>query len=326
MTTLKFANGIAVPALGFGTWLAAKGLVGASVKKALECGYKHIDCAHVYGNEEEVGEAFKSVWDAGQVKREDVFVTSKLWVKDMAKDDVLDACRLTLKNLQLEYLDLYLIHLPNQLSKELATGIPFTDEDRAKHVIGYTDEGYWQCWQAMEELVEKGLVKSIGVSNMTIKKIEALLAHNPKIVPASNQVELHPYLPQRRLKEYCESKGIIMTAFSPLGNPGRPDGEKRESDAVLMEDDVIKGIAQKHKATVGQVLLQWNIQDGNLVLAKSTQEHRILENLASQNVKLDNDDVTAINSITTRARYLTQKWGLKTGQPVEELWDGEFFN
>lgn len=325
MKSQKFANGAAVPALGFGTWLADKGVVGASVKKALECGYRHIDCAHCYGNEEEVGEAFSSVWESGQVKREDVFITSKLWVKDMQKDHVKDACKLTLKNLQLDYLDLYLIHLPNQLSRDLKTGIPLCEEDK-KYVIGYTDEGYWQCWQAMEELVDEGLVKSIGISNMTIKKIENLLAHNPKIVPATNQVELHPYLPQRRLKEYCESKDIILTAYSPLGNPGRPDGEKRDSDAVLMDDENIKKIAEKHSASVGQVLLQWNLQDGNLVLAKSTQEHRILENLASQDLELDNDDVTAINAIKTRARYLHQHWGLKAGQIAEDLWDGEFYD
>lgn len=311
--------------MGFGTWLAAPGVVGESVKKALDCGYRHIDCAHVYGNEAEVGEAFTSVWEAGKVKREDVFIVSKLWVKDMDKEDVIPACKLTLKNLQLDYLDMYLIHLPNQLSKELSTVVPFNDEDR-KHVIGYTDEGYWQCWQEMEKLVEMGLVKAIGISNMTSKKIENLLAHNPKIVPASNQVELHPYLPQRKLKEYCESKGIIMTAFSPLGNPGRPDGEKRESDAVLLEDEVVKGIAEKHKCSPAQVLLQWNVQDGQLTLAKSTNETRILENLKCLDVKLDNDDVTAINNIKTRARYLYQHWGLKTGQKIEELWDGEFYN
>jgi len=316
--SVQMSNGQSIPALGFGTWLSAPDVVGNAVKVALEAGYTHIDCAHCYGNEVEIGDYMTKTWNEGKLKREDVFVTSKLWVKDLNKDRVEKACQLTLKNLQLEHLDLYLTHLPFELSPELSTAIPLSKDDR-KYIVGYDADKFFEVWSAMEKLVEKGLVKSIGVSNMTCKKLTDLLDRKPNILPACNQVELHLYLPQPKLQELCKANGIALVAYSPLGTPGFAS----ESSPVLLSDEAVARVATRNGCTPAQVLLAWGIAQGFSVLAKSTHSHRILENRQAEQISLSADDLSELSAIPTRHRYLLQDWALKEGEKAEDLWDGE---
>jgi len=318
--TVKLNNGAEIPIFGLGTWLSKPGEAGAAVKHALENGYNHIDCAQVYMNEAEIGEYMSQVWKAGKVKREDIYIVSKLWCSDFAKENVIDACKLSLKNLQLDYLDLYLVHLPARLDKSVGNTI--CGDDR-KGLIGYSPEMMKETWQEMEKLVEMGLVKSIGISNFTTKKVAELLEF-AKIKPVCNQVELHPYLPQNKLVEFCKQKDIICVAYSPLGAPSRPEVFKEASHPVLLENDVVTSISKKHNATAAQVLLAWEMKRGIPVIPKSVTPSRIDQNLKSCSVKLDDEDMAKINGITIRARYLGQQWSFPLGTSVEDGWDGEY--
>ncbi|XP_065062503.1 aldo-keto reductase family 1 member B10-like [Rhopilema esculentum] len=320
MATVKLNNGTQMPVIGLGTWLSDKGKAGEAVKFALENGYKHIDCAHIYQNEAEIGEYMSEVWKAGKVKREDVYIVSKLWSSYQAKEDVVDACRVTLKNLQLEYLDLYLIHVPCQLDKSLGDTVPGADK---KGLIGYTAERMRETWEAMEKLVEMGLVKSIGVSNFTTKKLKELMPY-VKIKPVCNQVELHPYLPQPKLIDCCKEYGIVCAAYSPIGAPNRPEFFKENSHPILLEDDVVTSIAEKHKATPAQVALAWGIQRGTPVLPKSVTPSRIVENLQAGELHLDADDMSRISDVKPRARLVDQRWGVPMNCTIEDIWDGEY--
>ena len=308
-----------MPSFGFGTWLAPPTVIGNSVRKALEIGYRHIDCAHLYGNEAEIGEVFQDVFSAGRIKREDVFITSKLWVSDFG--DVRGACELSLKNLQLDYLDLYLIHLPFEVDPD---EFKFPDP-KGKGVIGYKEERIEEVWRELETLVKEGKLKAIGVSNFSTHKLKNLLKCSLNVKIACNQVEIHPYLPQHRLVEFCETHGINLVAYSPLGSPGRPSVFKKESDPNMFEEPVVKKIAEKHKITVAQVLLAFGIHRKYGVLAKSVKEQRIKENFDCLNVKLDSDDMTDLLAIKTRFRSVTQLWALKVGQEEKDLWDGELY-
>lgn len=313
----KLNNGTSMPSFGLGTWLSAPGEVGAAVEIALREGYKHIDCAASYGNEAEIGEVFTKYFASGAAKREDIFIVSKLWVKDFG--NVKEACMKTLKNLQLKYLDMYLVHLPFEVDSKIEGVVP----ENGVGLIGYKPERINQIWKEMEELVEEGLCKSIGVSNFTIEKLENLFASSPKIVPANNQVELHPFLPQDRLLEYCTKKGILLTGYSPLGNPGRPAGMKRDDEPDLLGHEVVTAVAKKVNATPAQVIFAWLIQRKAAVIPKSSNEKRIKENFACLNVQLGDDDIATLNGIEKRFRYIKQLWAVAPGTKAEDIWDGE---
>lgn len=318
-TTLN--NGATMPLFGFGTWLSQPNVVGESVKKALEAGYRHIDCAHVYGNEAEIGQVFHKFFSEDKsIKREDIFITSKLWVKDFGS--VSEACAVTLKNLQLDYLDLYLIHLPFEVDpKEFV----FPPEPKGNGVIGYKAERIKEVWKEMEKLVKDGKVKAIGVSNFTTKKVKDLLKCPLEVPIACNQVELHPLLPQNGLLELCEENKIAMVAYGPLGNPGRPALEKHEGDPHLLSNLIVKSISEKRKATPAQVLLAYGLKRKTGVLCKSVNESRITENFGCLKVELDTDDMVALNAIETRHRFCSQVWARTSDQEIEDLWDGEMY-
>uniref|UniRef100_A0A1B0FES4 NADP-dependent oxidoreductase domain-containing protein n=1 Tax=Glossina morsitans morsitans TaxID=37546 RepID=A0A1B0FES4_GLOMM len=263
--SVKLNNGYEMPILGLGTWGSPKGEVAQAVKDAIDIGYRHIDCAHVYENEHEVGEGIETKIKEGVIKREDLFVTSKLWNTFHRPDLVRGACETTLKNLKLDYIDMYLIHWPMGF-KEGAELFPA--DENGKTI--FSDVDYIDTWKEMENLVKAGLVKSIGLSNFNKRQIERVLSV-AAITPATNQVECHP----------------------PLGSPNRPWA--KAGDPVLMEDPKILVIAEKYGKTPAQVLIRYQIQRGNVVIPKSVNKNRIASNFDVFNYKLSEPDMEAID-------------------------------
>eukprot|EP00731_Ephydatia_muelleri_P031599 Em0023g106a len=306
-------SGHNVPSFGLGTWLSKPGEVERAVEQALKNGYKHIDCARMYHNETEIGDALARCFKEGVVKREEVFITSKLWSNDQAPQDVETACRSSLKDLKLDYLDLYLIHQSAALSLDASRDDVNTITEEQK--LGYSAEKMAKTWEAMEKLVEKGLVKSIGISNFTIVKMDKLLK-TAKIVPALNQVECHPYFQQPKLKKYCDLKGIVVGAYSPLANPSLGSAD----DPNPLKDPVVKEIAKKHSVSAAQVCIAFLLHRGMVVTPKSVNLERLKENLASTRVRLDDEDMKKLQSLDRNRRMLKYQFLYKKGQSDDEFW------
>ena len=299
-STIKLNNNTNMPILGLGTWQAKKGLIGKAVQYALEeANYKHIDCASIYKNEKEIGNALYGVFSKGVVKRSDIFITSKLWNTEHHPRNVEKACKQTLKDLRLDYLDLYLVHwgiafkhgiLPeplNVLGLARTENVPMQD-----------------TWGAMENLVKKGLVKSIGVANFTAPMLLDLFTY-AHIQPAVNQIEIHPYNSQLALVDYCKKMKIAVTAYSPLGSTGKVS-EKPLSDPVIIN------IARAHKKTPAQVLIRWLLQREIIAIPKSTKTNRIDENSEVFNFVLSAIEMKNIYTLNKNKRFLDPSmwWGV----------------
>jgi len=315
MRNLTFKNNDHMPALGLGTWKSEPGEVYTAVKTAIKEGYRHIDCAPIYGNEKEVGEAIAESIAKGIVTRGELWVTSKLWNDAHAKADVIPALGKTLKDLQLDYVDLYLIHWPVALKK----GVLFAQT--SDEMVSLADVPIAETWQGMEEALHSGLAKHIGVSNFGIKTLKNLLS-NCKLPPEMNQVESHPYLQQNNLHSFCVANNIFLTAYSPLGSGDRPDALKAVDEPLLLTDPVILQIANKNKVSPAQVLISWALHRGISVIPKSVNPGRILQNLQASQLILSDQDMKAIGKLERDYRYVNGKFWVLKGGPysLEDVW------
>ena len=298
MKTLEFRNGDALPAIGLGTWKADPGEVGQAVEAALEAGYRHIDCAAIYRNEAEVGEALQRVFSRGEIQRDEVHITSKLWNNAHLKSDVRPALEKTLSDLKLDYIDLYLIHWPVAFRSGLE-GFPESESDFLTPEQAPVSE----TWAAMLDMRERGLAQHVGVSNFSAQKLDSLAAKDLEL-PEMNQVELHPYLQQDALLSYCKEHGILVTAYSPLGSSDRPDNMKADDEPSLLDNEVIKSIAEARGASPAEVLIAWAVSRDTAVIPKSTNPKHIKSNLEAGQFALTEKDLARIADLDAHYRYI----------------------
>jgi len=286
--TYKLANGHTIPALGFGTWSPEgdeRGVLGALVKQAIKSGYRHIDCAALYMNEKEIGSAIKEAIQEGLVKREELFITSKLWNDAHKKEQVRPAFLQSLRDLQLDYLDLYLVHWP--LSNEPGPVYP----TKGNPLIFVPMH---ETWAELEKLVDEGLVRSIGISNFNVQSVSNVLSF-ARIKPQVNQVELHPLLTQEELVKFCQQQGILVSAYCPLG------GQRTDTKSIL-ELDVVNAIAKKNKKSAAQVLLRWSLQLGLAPLPKSAKKERLEANFDVFDFELTPEEMKSISNLNENYR------------------------
>ncbi|XP_010589071.1 prostaglandin-E(2) 9-reductase-like isoform X2 [Loxodonta africana] len=279
---VKLNDGHFIPVLGLGTYApeeVPKSEAEEATKLAIDAGFRHIDSAYVYQNEEEVGRAIRSKIAGGIVKREDIFFTSKLWATFLRPELVRPALEKSLKKLQLDYVDLYIIHFPVAL-------------------------------KALEKCKDAGLVKSIGVSNFNRRQLEMIL-NKPglKYKPVCNQVECHPYLNQSKLLDFCKSKDIVLVAYSALGS-SRNKKWVDQSSPVLLDDPVLGALAKKHKRTPALIALRYQLQRGVVALAKSYNEKRIKENMQVFEFQLTSEDMRLLDGLNRNVRYITAEFGI----------------
>jgi len=310
-------TGNKIPCIGLGTFgsdSVSAETVAETVKQAIYAGYRHLDCASVYGNEKNIGYVLKEVFKSGFLEREDLWITSKVW-NDM-HGKVAESCRQSLADLQIEYLDLYLVHWPFPNYHPPKCDVA----SRSPNAKPYIHENYMNTWREMEKLVDEGLVKNIGTSNMTIPKLKLLL-RDAKIKPACNEMELHPHFRQPELFEFCLKHDIQPIAYCPLGSPGRPERDRNPEDTVDLEDEVILSIAERLKITPAQVAIKWAIQRGQIPIPFSV--NHFFENLeAVVNIHLTENDMEEISKIDKNCRLIKgQVFLWKDNQSWEDLWD-----
>jgi alcohol dehydrogenase (NADP+) len=312
-------TGAEIPGIGIGTFGSdrfSSDDVAAAVKGAISVGYRHIDCASVYGNEEKIGRIFKEIQESGLIKREELWVTSKVW-NDM-HEKVVESCEKSLTDLQLDYLDLYLVHWP--FPNHHVPGCDITW--RSPDAKSYIHENYMRTWCQMERLIEKGLVKHIGISNMTIPKIKLLL-RDAKIRPACNEMELHPHFQQPELFKFCLENQIQPIGYCPIGSPNRPERDRTEKDSVDIEDPLILKISQRLNVLPAVVCVKWAVQRGQIPIPFSIDRNKYLSNLKSTVCDLlTAEEMQELSKIDKNCRLIKGDVFLwKADQTWEALWD-----
>jgi alcohol dehydrogenase (NADP+) len=315
MKTLTFSQNDKMPIIGLGTWKSKPGEVYDAVLTALKTGYRHIDCAPIYGNEAEVGNAIRDAISQGVLKREDLWVTSKLWNDAHRKKEGIPALKKTLNDLKLDYLDLFLVHWPVALKE----GVMFPKD--GDDFLSLEEVPVTETWQGMEAAVDEGLARHIGVSNFNLERVKHLV-NNSRIQPEMNQVELHPFLPQSDLLDGCRDLGVHLTAYSPLGSKDRSSAIKKDDEPLLLEHPAVKRVADKRDCTPGQVLISWAVHRGTAVIPKSTNAGRIQENLKSAEVELSIEDLQFIAQIGPEYRFVDGSFWAMEGSPysMADLW------
>jgi diketogulonate reductase-like aldo/keto reductase len=311
-------TGATIPAIGLGTFgsdhvFAAE--VAATVKGAAAAGYRHFDCASVYSNEAEIGASFEEILSNG-IRREELWITSKLWNDKHGEDDVIASCRKSLADLRLDYLDLYLVHWP--FPNFHPPGCDVTS--RSADAKPYIHENYMRTWRKMEELVEMGLVRHIGTSNMTIPKLKLVL-RDARIKPAVNEMELHPHFQQPELFEFVLANGIQPVGYCPIGSPGRPERDHAPEDTSPTEDPVIRAIAARHGIHPAVVCIKWAVQRGQIPIPFSVHNYRA-NLLGVVGDPLTDEEMRSIAAIDRNCRLIKgQVFLWKEGQSWEALWD-----
>jgi diketogulonate reductase-like aldo/keto reductase len=313
-------TGKKMPAIGLGTFGSdrfsgediAKAVIGAA-----EVGYRHFDCAKVYGNEHLIGASLETI-QAGGIPREELWVTSKLWNDKHAPVDVIPTFMESLRDLRLDYLDLYLIHWP--FPNHHAVGVDVTS--RAPDARPYIHDEFMATWRELEKLVDQGLVKHIGTSNMTVPKLELLL-RDARIKPACNEMELHPCFQQADMFRFVMDNGIVPIGFAPIGSPTRPDRDKTPDDAVDIEDPAIVAIAKRLGVHPATVCVKWAVQRGQVPIPFSIYRNEYLSNLRSTvSEPLTDDEMKAVALAERNSRLIKgQVFLWKDGQSWEDLWD-----
>ena len=313
-------SGAEMPAIGLGTFgsdhVSAEE-VAAAVEYAARIGYRHFDCAAVYANEPQIGMTLSRMLES-EIHRDQLWITSKLWNDKHVEEQVIPACRQSLADLQLDYLDMYLVHwpFPNYHPPHCEV------TSRSPHAKPYIYEDFMKTWRQMEKLVDLGLTRHIGTSNMTIPKLKRLL-RDARIPPAVNEMELHPHFQQPELFEFVRANGIEPIGYSPIGSPARPERDRTTEDTTDLEDPVIIRIAQRLGVHPAVVCIKWAVQRGQTPIPFSIKPTNILANLqAVVSEPLTDDEMREIARIDRNCRLIKgQVFLWKEGQSWEDLWD-----
>ena len=318
------STGARMPGMGLGTFGSdhvSHRAVADAVRYAASIGYRHFDCASVYGNEDRIGHAFKEIFQSG-LPRDQVWITSKLWNDKHGENDVIPSCRKSLEDLQLDYLDLFLVHWPFPNHHPPGCDVSV----RNPHALPYIHENYMRTWQKMEELVDRGLVRHIGTSNMTIPKMKLLL-RDARIKPVANEMELHPHFQQPDFFRYLIDNAIQPIGYSPLGSPARPERDRTPEDTSPIEDPAIREIGQKLGIHPAVVCIKWAVQRGQVPIPFSTNPKNILTNLLGVlGEPLSPQDMQTIEKLDRNCRLIKgQVFLWKDNQSWEDLWDTNGF-
>lgn len=315
------SNGDQIPCIGMGTFGSDRFTpeqVSGAVAGAIRCGYRLFDCASVYGNEHLIGDVFQEAFDEGVVKREELFITSKVWNDMHGKGDVLLSMAKSLKDLKLDYLDVYFVHWP--FANYHAPGCD--GDSRNPDSTPFSVDAFVATWRQMEKLVDMGLTRHIGMSNMTIPKLEAVLPHC-RIKPSLIEMELHPSFQQPELYDYCVAHGIQPIGFSPIGSPTRPDRDKTPDDIADIEMPEVVEVAKAHNIHPAVVCLKWAVQRGQIPIPFSIREPEFVSNLrCTTEDPLTDAEMAKIASADKNCRLIKGQVFLWEGaNDWTDLWD-----
>ncbi len=314
----RLYTGAKMPGIGMGTFgsdrFTAEDIANA-VRGAAALGYRLFDGASVYGNEDLIGKVYKEILDGG-VDREELFITSKVW--NDQHDNVIESCKQTLKDLQLDYLDCYFVHwpFPNFHAKGVSV------DSRDPNAKSYIHEDFMKTWRQMEQLVEMGLVKHIGTSSVTIPKLKLIL-RDAKIKPAINEMELHPCFQQPELYKYCKDNNIEVIGFCPIGSPTRPDRDKTDQDIADIEEPTVVKIAKAHNVHPAVICVKWGVQHGHSPIPFSVRENEYYGNLSSSvEDLLTDEEMRELESADKNCRLIKgQVFLWEEAKDWEDLWD-----